>query len=913
MRLFIYIAVVLLLCACSNSEGVPASPQSSPVDVVDDSLAGMVRVNSIDAIAVLGTTDNDARANEQPEMKVKFSYDFSIGQHEVTCGEFDSLMKSAFGLVLNCANGQFPATNVTYYDAVLYANERSKAEGFDTAYTYTSADFDFEKHCTNLEGFAYRSEVKAYRLPTEAEWVLVSSQNWNNRNGWNAENSDYKLHPVCSKLNADDKFCDLIGNAMEWMNDWLGDFRDTTLENYVGAPDGGALGQRIVKGGSYRNTAESIKWYSRGDIYTVTSSTRADYVGFRLAFGAIPEAVWMGNDGRANDSRIVSLVNSATIRSLVGTYKAKLAFRNDLSGNLAYVDYSGGILSVVEIVDTIEVFHPEISPDGRRVAFCTGLEGVSGSSSLYVRDLNAEGSNLVKLNVESAVIPRWRVLENGDTVIVYVTDAGNNKDESSFKSASTWQVKFANGKFDVPQKLFDGAYHGGISEDNALAITGARLLRARVSGRDTVWYDGEQACNASLSKDGSERILFLDFGGKTGQAFVGTNYGTHERLLVTDSSGKLIQSVGAPTGFSFDHSEWAKASGNLVVATLTNSNGAHQKIVLVNLADSSIVALIEGDELWHPCLWAAENSLVNDDTSLDLDSAGIYFNNLGGEAAIVLRYKMELLWDYRDSANVVVVGSSRPLNGINPMELGEPFFAINLSNIPNMMVTSEYLLLNYVFPHVKNLKYVVVSLDIDLWYHSESESYNFFYQEYLNYPGYVYDMNHNYWKYGFPEQLSRLTKESLGAEYYQNLLVKSRGSVYEESNSWEDNPSLDNDSTWRDELFYNYEASLNHLKNILRESERTGVYVIGIVFPQSPNFKKTGSFGRYGIRRSEAPALLDNLKKLEKEYPHFVFWDENKMGSHDYKDEMAMNRDHLSVLGASKLTSRLDSLLRTLK
>ena len=93
MRLFIYIAVVLLLCACSNSEGVPTSPQSSPVDVVDDSLAGMVRVNSIDAIAVLGTTDNDARANEQPEMKVKFSYDFSIGQHEVTCGEFDSLMK----------------------------------------------------------------------------------------------------------------------------------------------------------------------------------------------------------------------------------------------------------------------------------------------------------------------------------------------------------------------------------------------------------------------------------------------------------------------------------------------------------------------------------------------------------------------------------------------------------------------------------------------------------------------------------------------------------------------------------------------------------------------------------------------------------------------------------------------------
>ena len=929
MRLLFFILVSLVVLGCSNSESVSVPPQEASVDFSEDSLSGMIRVKATESTIVLGTTLVEARANERPELQVKFNYDFSMGRHEVTCGEFNALMKSATGLSLDCEGDEIPATNVTYYDAVLFANERSKAEGFDTAYTYTVASFDAAKHCTNLEGFAYRSEVNAYRLPTEAEWVLAAVQNWNPQNSWTAENSDYKLHKVCGKADTSAKsgeLCDMAGNAMEWVNDWLGNFRDTTLENYVGAPDGGALGQRVVKGGSYRNAVEAINLYSRGDIYTVTSSTRADYVGFRLAFGAIPDAVWMGNDGRANDSRIVPLASSATIRSLVGTYKAKLAFRNELSGNLAFIDYSGGILSVVEILDSIEVYHPEISPDGKRVAFCTGLEGVSGKSELYVRDLNADGSNLVKLKVESAAIPRWRILENGDTVIVYVTDAGNNKDDAAFKSAATWQVKFSNGKFGSPKKLFDGAYHGGISEDNTLAVTGARLLRARIAksgstltekARDTIWYkdgdDAEQACNASLSKDGSKRTLFLDFGGKTGCAFVGKSYATHERLLIADSTGTLQKSVAAPSGFTFDHSEWASGTADNVVATLTNVNGAHQKVVLVNLSDNSVVNLIEGEDLWHPCFWVSDNSFENDDVLLDLDSAGVYFNNLGGEGAIVLRYKMELLWNYKDSANVVVVGSSRPLGAINPLEMGEPFFVLNLSNVPNMMVVSEYLLLNYVIPHVKNLKYIVVSLDIDLWYHSEYESYNFFYQEYLNYPGYVYDRNHNYWKDGFPEKISRLTEESLGLGYYQNNLVASRGFNYEESNTWEKNPSVDNDSTWMDNLSANYEASLGHLKNILRESEQAGVYVIGVVFPQSPNFKKTGSFGKYGIRRSEAPALLDGLKKLEKEYPHFVFWDENKMGDHDYTDEMAANKDHLCALGATQFTSRLDSLLRTLK
>ena len=875
----------------------------------EDSLAGMLRIKAVGETVLLGTNEVTAKVNERPSMKARFDYDFSMGRTEVTCAEFNDLM-TAKGLSLSC-EASVPATNITYYDAVLFANERSKSEGFDTAYTYSRAVFDSEGHCTNLEGFAYRPEEDAYRLPTEAEWILVAKANWNVSGAWTSENSDYKLHPVCEKADSSSQVCDIAGNAMEWVNDWLGKFRDTTVTNFVGAPDGGALGQRIVKGGSYRNSAESITLYSRGDVYMVTSSTRADYVGFRLAFGAIPGATWMGNDGKASSSRVVPLTSSATMRFLFQTYRVKLAFRDDKSGNLAYIDYSSGNLSVYEIEDTLEVYHPEISPDGKYVAFCTGLEGVSGKSDIYVRDLNAAGSNLVKLEVEAAAIPRWRVLESGETVIVYVTDAGNNKEETAFKSASTWQVPFANGKFGKPQKLFDGAYHGGISEDNTLAVTGAKLLRARVFGRDTIWYGGEQACNASLAKDRSKRTLFLDFGGKTGREYAGVNYGTHERLLVVDSVGNLVQTLAAPAGYSYDHSEWV-SNGNFAVATLTNANGAHTKIVLVNLTDGSLVELVEGDELWHPTLWISEIQ-SSADTSVgehlfEPDSAGVYFVEGQDWPHEALGYKMNLMWKYANQVEILCVGSSRTEDGIvaNKIQSG---FALNMGHSGNDMNASLFVAENYGVNHLKKLKTIVVSLDFDLWQNETAFSDYLF----LNTPGYIYDKNHSFWKNedmaDFSQIVEAVSPFSMEAI---NAYGKSRGWLENESVEW-GTPLVESDSNWSLTNTNSLDWNLDRLENFVKEMDRLQINVVGVIFPQNPRYRETGSWGRYGPQRSAAEKYIESVQALAGRISRFKVLDENRNGNHDYIDQMALNTDHLSIKGAEQLTARLDSLLNTLE
>lgn len=206
----------------------------------------MILIPASDTEVVLGTKVSDAKANEKPEMKVILDYDFYMGKREVSCGDYAALVKSQ-GLkkLSGCDNDSLPVVNVNYYDAVLFANAQSKQNKLDTVYSYSAANYDVENHCIFLEGLNFHPEKEGYRLPTEAEWQRAASMDWNEDNCWHAENSGYKVHSVCSRKEDAAGFCDLTGNVMEWVNDWLGNYRDTTVTNYMGNIDGGDIGERV--------------------------------------------------------------------------------------------------------------------------------------------------------------------------------------------------------------------------------------------------------------------------------------------------------------------------------------------------------------------------------------------------------------------------------------------------------------------------------------------------------------------------------------------------------------------------------------------------------------------------------------------------------------------------------------------
>lgn len=912
------LSVLAILTACDHGKDNGLTATENVLSTENDSdHPGFIIANAKGVLGSVGTDEVSAKNNERPKMGVTFSYNFSMEKHETTCGDFKQIMEKEFDNDLHpsCENDSLPITDITYYDAILYANAKSRASHYDTVYTYSKRNFDSEGHCIKMEGLNFLPKKKGFRLPLESEWTLVASHGWNANNSWTADNSGGQTHKVCQNKQNNLGFCDLEGNVREWVNDWMGFFKEDTIANYAGTSSGNSLGERVVKGGYYNSVSSSLQPYNRNDTYVVTGATHTNYVGFRLAIGQITNPTWLNNNGSISKDRVTIISNAATIRKHFGTYNAKMIFRNELSETLEFLDYSNGKISSLSIPNTIPTYHPEISPDGKYVAFCTTIEGIAEKSEIYVKGLSEKDSTLIKLNVESAAIPRWRIIEN-DTVITYVSSAGSNNSESFLTDAATWQVSFSQGNFGKPQKLFDGAYHGGVTDDNKFAVTGSTLLRARVvesknSVKDTIWYNEEQACNVSLAKDGSKRTLFLDFASQAGKDFAEESYSVHKRLFIADSTGKLIQSIKAPKGFTFDHTEWSY--GNFVIATLCDNRGNHKKIVLIDLSNENIIELAEASDLWHPSLWASQdNSKI--DSEIDLDSAGIYMGPDDSWASVLMRYNMELLWKFYDTLNVAILGSSRPLDALSPSLLSDDLFAVNFAHTPNSIYATKDFLDKYLFTHAFNLKYIVMSLDIDFWHVTNNNlGGNFFLTYAPNYPGYNYDANHEYWKNGVPEGLLNATENGLKVEDEYRYLDDRGRFIGSPCLSWGGDAAVDMDSTINDNHPEYINDSFDVLEYIIRKAADRDIYVIGIIFPLSPHYKETGAFGRYGLRRSMAKDVIQRLKEVHEIFPNFILMDENKMGNHDYPDEMALDYDHLCEEGGKKITARIDSLLHTLK
>jgi formylglycine-generating enzyme required for sulfatase activity len=216
--------------------------------------------------------------SEKPPHKVCLN-GFWMGRHEVTQQQWRRLMGSNPSDANRCGN-QCPVEEVSWNQAVEFARKLSAKTGY------------------------------LFRLPTEAEWEYVCRSSGKNQPyaggvsadalAWYKENADGGPHAVGRKLPNDLGIFDMSGNVWEWcldsfdkdaylkatralgnpvyVNDRFMDIYGAGYARILGMLQG-ASGNRSVRGGSWKNTADRLRSTDRikGD-----ADSRRDWLGFRL-------------------------------------------------------------------------------------------------------------------------------------------------------------------------------------------------------------------------------------------------------------------------------------------------------------------------------------------------------------------------------------------------------------------------------------------------------------------------------------------------------------------------------------------------------------------------------------------------------------------------------------------------------
>ena len=240
----------------------------------------------------------------KPVHEVKISKGFYMGKYEVTQKEYLDVMEKWGGSEPSDTYGKgdtYPAYYVSWYDALVYCNKRSLAEGLTPCYTIKNSTDPEDWGAVPTSSDSSWNEVickwdaNGYRLPTEAEWEYAARAGngttetliWSGTDkedelgnyAWYEINSENKSHEVGTKKPNAYGLYDVSGNVWEWCWNWLTEKYDTEKEG-GSEPKGAASGDsRVLRGGSWFSGSVSCAVSYRNDYFP---HGRNSSLGFRV-------------------------------------------------------------------------------------------------------------------------------------------------------------------------------------------------------------------------------------------------------------------------------------------------------------------------------------------------------------------------------------------------------------------------------------------------------------------------------------------------------------------------------------------------------------------------------------------------------------------------------------------------------
>ena len=201
----------------------------------------------------MGSPDSDsvARSHEKPRHLVKITRPFYLSAHEVTRHQYEQVMKARpwEGLKHLQHGPDYPATNVSWNDAVEFCRRLSDREGMEYRLP-TEAEWEYACRAGTTTLYSFGDD--ASRLEQHA-WYLKNASSVGERYG----------HRVGKKLPNPWGLYDMHGNVWEWCQDWYAPYGS---EKVLSDPAGPARGgRRVLRGGSFNEYAEVARSADRDD------------------------------------------------------------------------------------------------------------------------------------------------------------------------------------------------------------------------------------------------------------------------------------------------------------------------------------------------------------------------------------------------------------------------------------------------------------------------------------------------------------------------------------------------------------------------------------------------------------------------------------------------------------------------
>ncbi len=236
--------------------------------------------------------DADATSDERPSHEVILTRPFYLGRTEVTQEQWTRLMGSNQSYFQDINFQVIPQADRTAKIAELleagYTSQQAEAKlGVAIMEVVVTATWPVETLTwEEVQPFLAKCGL---RLPSEAEWEYACRAGSAapchgalDQIAWHAGNSVGRTHPVGSKSPNGLGFYDMIGNVLEWTNDWYGADYYKSCENGATDPTGNARNPfRVLRGGSWDHDGKNCRASFRLNHFT--GDPRITDYGFRVA------------------------------------------------------------------------------------------------------------------------------------------------------------------------------------------------------------------------------------------------------------------------------------------------------------------------------------------------------------------------------------------------------------------------------------------------------------------------------------------------------------------------------------------------------------------------------------------------------------------------------------------------------